>query len=100
MEQKTLKQTSEEYIPKKTLNIVDLDRVDLSWPVVEETGVDSEGKEFTFKVMTINSQKFRVPGPVMEEVKKMLDLKPDLQFVKVTKTGSGSGTRYTVKMVK
>jgi len=32
MENKTLKETAKDYIPKQTLNIADLDKVDLIFP--------------------------------------------------------------------
>ena len=100
MTQKTLKQESQEFTPKVTLNITDLDRVDLSWPVEDRTGKDAKGEEFSYKVMVVNNQEFRVPGVVLGEIKKMLKLKPDMDYVKVTKKGSGKSTRYTVELAE
>lgn len=100
MTNNTLKDESKNYVAPKTLNITDLDRVDLSWPVTNEVGKDAEGQPFNYKSMNVNGISYRVPGPVMDEINKMLLLKPDLAFVKVTKTGSGLGTRYSVKMVE
>jgi len=99
MSQTSLKEASQAYEPKKTLNIADLDRVDLSWKVEDREGLDNEGKTFQYKVMITNGIEYRVPNSVFEEIKKMLDLKPDLQFVKVEKSGSGLGTKYAVKKV-
>jgi hypothetical protein len=99
MTQKTLKEESEAYEPKKTLNIADLDKVDLSWPMEDRKGTGSDGKDFEYKVLIVNSIEYRVPLSVLEEIQKMLDLKPDLKFVKVEKSGSGLGTKYAVKKV-
>jgi hypothetical protein len=96
----SIKEEAERYEPKQTLNIADLDRVDLSFPLEPRTGTDKDGKEFDYKVMVANGQEYRVPNTVLEEIKKMLDLKPDLKAVKVEKSGSGLSTRYTVKKVE
>jgi hypothetical protein len=96
----SIKEEAERYEPKQTLNIADLDRVDLSFPLEPRTGTDKDGKEFNYKVMVANGQEYRVPNTVLEEIKKMLDLKPDLKAVKVEKSGSGLSTRYTVKKVE
>jgi len=103
-----LKETAQAYEPKKTLNIADLDRVDLTWPVESRTGVtvkqDEEGKDYeesySYKVMIVNEIEYRVPNTVLEEIQKMVELVPELQFVNVDKTGSGYGTKYSVKKVK
>lgn len=101
MTQKSLREESQEYVPKKTLNIADLEKVDISWPVETRSGEDKEtGKPYTFKVMCVNQQEYRVPFTVFEEIKKMLKLRSDLKFVKVTKKGSGIGTKYEVEMVE
>lgn len=100
MTQRTLREESVAYEPKKTLNIADLDRVNLSWNMEDRIGTDSEGKEFEYKVLIVNGIEYRVPNSVLEEIKKMLDLKPDLRFVKVEKSGSGLGTKYSVKKVE
>ena len=103
-----LKEEAKAYEPKTTLNIADLDRVDLSWNVEDREGttkkIDKEGNEFeetfTYKVMVVNGLEYRVPNSVLEEIKKMLDLKPDLKFVKVEKSGTGFSTKYSVKKVE
>lgn len=96
----TLKETAQAYEPKTTLNIADLDRVDLSFPIESRTGKDKDGDDFNYKVMIVNGIEYRVPNTVLEKIKEMLDLKPDLKFVKVEKSGSGLATRYAVKKVE
>lgn len=99
----TLKESARDYVPKKTLNISDLDRVDLSFPVEDKTGtkiVEKDGQdveeEYSYKAMVVNEQEYRISGAVFEQIQKMIKLKPDLAFVKVTSTGSGLKTRYSV----
>lgn len=100
MENATLKETATDYIPKRTLNVTDLDRVDLSFPVEDRTGTDKDGKKFDYKVIVANSQEFRVPATVLEEIKKILKLKPEAKFVKATSTGSGLNTVYSVEFLE
>lgn len=92
----TLKEEAQAYEPKRTLNIADLDRVDLSFPMEERSGTDKDGKPYNYKVMVVNGIDYRVPFTVLDEIKKMLALKPDLTHVKVTQSGSGLNTRYSV----
>ncbi len=100
MASKTLKETAQDYVPKRTLNVTDLDRVDLSFPIEDRTGTDSKGKDFYYKVIVMNQKEYRVPGTVLEEIKKILKLKPEAKFVKVTSTGSGLNTSYEVEFVE
>jgi len=95
----TFKEEAKAYELKQTLNIADLDRVDLSFPIEERTGTDENGKEFSYKVMIANSTEYRVPKSVLEEVQTILTLKEDVQFVKVSKSGSGLATKYKVSVV-
>jgi len=94
----TLKEEAQAYEPKRTLNIADLDRVDISLPVEERVGTDKEGKDFRYKVMVANDIEYRVPYTVLDEIKKMLALKSDITHVKVKQTGSGLNTRYSVNV--
>ena len=100
MENKTLKETATDYVPKRTLNITDLDKVDLSLPMENREGMNKDGKEFNYQVMLVNEQEYRVPATVLEEIKKILKLKPDAKFVKVKSTGSGLNTTYSVEFLE
>ena len=93
----SLKETAEGYEPKLTLNIADLDKADLSFPIEDRTGTDKEGKDFEYKVMVANGQEYRVPNTVLEEIQKILKLKPETKSVKVTKKGTGLATSYSVE---
>ncbi len=100
MENKTLKENAQDYTPKRTLNVTDLDKVDLSFPMEDRSGTNSEGKDFNYQVIVINSQEYRVPATVLEEIQKILKLKPETKYVKVTSTGSGLNTKYAVEYAK
>ena len=95
-----LKETAMAYEPKKTLNIADLDRVDISFPMADRKSKDKEGKEFDYKVMMANEQEYRTPASVLEEIQKILKLRPDAKFVNVTKKGSGLNTSYDVELIE
>ena len=100
METKTLKENAKEYVQKRTLNVTDLDKVDLSFPMEDRIGTDKEGNSFDYKVIVINEQEYRVAGTVLGEIQKIIKLKPEAKFVKVTSTGSGLNTKYEVEYVE
>ena len=94
----SLKEESQAYVPKITLNIADLEKVDISLPVEDRTGTDDKGVDFSYKVLVTDNKEYRTPNTVLEEIKKIVSLKPDVKFVKVTKSGSGLNTRYSVEV--
>ncbi len=96
----SLKETAEGYEPKRTLNIVDLDKVDLSFPIEDRKGTNNDGEEFSYHVLVANDQEYRVPNTVLEEIQKILKLKPEAKFVNVTKKGSGLNTSYSVEYLE
>jgi len=98
--QTTLKEQAKAYEPKQTLNIADLDRVSLDFPLETRNGTDSEGKEYSYHVLVVNGQEYRVPNPVLEKIQEILELRPNTKFVKVEKKGTGKATRYSVKLVE
>ncbi len=94
----TIREEAVAYEPKTTLNIADLDKVpidDLSLTGGE--GTDKEGIPFQYKYAVIDGKQYRVPSSVLEELQKMLKLKPELKFINVMKTGSGLATKYSVE---
>ena len=92
------KETAKAYEPKTTMNIADLEKVDISLEVEDRTGTDAEGKEFAYKVLVVEGKEYRTPNTVLEEIKKIVSLKPDVKFVKVLKQGAGLNTRYSVEV--
>ena len=96
---KSLKEVAKEYTPKQTLNVADLDRVDLSWKIEDRVGIDNDNKEFKYKVVVFNEQEYRIPNTVIEEIQKIIKLKPETKAIKVSKSGAGLSTRYSVEFV-
>jgi hypothetical protein len=97
---KTFKEAAEEYEHKKTANIADLDKFDISEPIEERTGKDNDGKEFKYNVLIRDGEDYRVPNTVLETVKGILvaNEKHDkkVSTFSVEKTGEGMGTKYQV----
>ena len=89
---KSLKQASEEYVDKtKTGVISDLETIDINMELKT-----FEGEEFEYDYMEVEGKKYRVPNSVQAQIKDILKDDPNLQKVKVLKSGSGMDTRYTV----
>ena len=94
---KTLKEYAKEYIPQQTKNICELKRVSVDVILNEEQHINKDtNEEFTIKFITINGEKYRVPGSVIGDLKGILKKQPNINFVSVTKTGTGMSTRYQV----
>ena len=92
----TLMNESLNYKPPKSLNIADLEAVSLNNVIEDREKKDSEGKLFKYKVILVDGEEYRVPGPVLGAIKEILQEKPDLKTVKVKKKGEGINTKYTV----
>lgn len=93
----SIKETARAYQPKKTRNITELEVVNIETLQVEvRTGVDQTGKDFNYSVIIKNGEEFRIPDSVLSSIKSILEVKPNLKTVKVTKKGQGLNTEYTV----
>lgn len=92
----TLKEGSQAYDPPTTLNIADLEKVSIDMDLFDGEGKDSNGETFKYKFAKIDGKEYRVPGSVLGQIKAILEKKPDLKTVAVTKQGQGMNTRYTV----
>ena len=97
---KTFKEAAEEYESKRTANIADLDKFDVSEPIEEKEGKDNEGKIFKYNVLVRDGEDYRVPNTVLEIVKGILaaNAKHDKKVTtfSVEKTGEGMNTKYQV----
>jgi len=91
-----LRETSQAYEPKKTLNIADLDSVSLDVPMDKVSGTNQEGKDFEYYVAVIDGEKYRVPVTVIDAIKTIMEAKPELKNIRVIKKGTGMSTEYTV----
>lgn len=93
----TLKDYAKAYEPKQTKNIADLKEVVLTGlELHDRTGVNSEGKEFEYKVIIVDDDEYRIPNTVIADLKAILEKKPSLTKFSVTKKGQGFNTEYTV----
>ena len=96
----TLKEAAQAYEPKKTLNIADLDNFDVSEPIEERNGKDTDGKEFFYSVLIRDAKEYRIPTGVIADIKNILSAYEkngkDVSTFAVTKTGEGINTRYSI----
>ena len=92
-----LNEEAQAYEPPQTKNIADLELVLIADVEVEDrSGTDNDGKKFSYKVIIVKGEEYRVPNSVLKSLKAILEEKPDLKAIKVTKTGEGLKTVYTV----
>jgi hypothetical protein len=92
----TFKEFATAYSPPQTKNIADLPKVSIDLNIQFASAKDSEGEEFVYNFIELNTEKYRVPNSVVGQIKDILQAKPDLKEVKVIKSGTGMQTRYTV----
>ena len=93
----SLKDSAMAFEPKQTLNIADLESVPINdLQIQERKGIDKDGVDFDYNVVEKDGKEYRVPNSVLEEVQKIIKLKPSVTRIKVIKTGTGLGTRYKV----
>lgn len=92
----TLRETAKEFVPPQTKNIADLDKFSVDFEMFDGNGVDKDGEPFTYKYVEVNGEQYRVPGKVIGDIKKILEANPNTKFLKVSKSGSGRATQYTV----
>ena len=85
------------YEPQQTKNIADLEVVLVADVEVEDRdGTDKEGKKFSYKVIQVEGEEYRVPSSVLKALKAILEVKPELKAIRVRKSGEGLNTEYTV----
>ena len=96
----TIKEAAENYEPKKTANIADLEKFDVSEPFEEREGKDNEGKVFKYNVLVRDEEDYRIPNTVLDTLKGILaaNAKHDkvVTSFSVEKTGEGMSTKYQV----
>ena len=96
----TFKEAAENYEQKRTLNIADLDKFDISEPVEEREGTDKDGKAFEYSVLIRDEKEYRVPNGVLKTIKGILAANAkhgkEVTVFSVEKTGSGLDTEYQV----
>lgn len=97
MTQQTLGETALGYKPEAMGNVADLPSISKHSMISEGEGIDQKtGKPYVYKYIESNGNKYRIANPVLEKIKTILELKPEVTNFKVTKTGSGVATKYEV----
>lgn len=96
MEQRTLKQEAQTYESHSVSNIAELPKVSTEFIVEDREGMNDEGKTFSYKVIVVEGNEYRVPVSVLKSLKAILEDNPNLRTFKVKKTGQGLATEYTV----
>ena len=92
----SLKDEAKAYESHAIGNIAELSKVSTNLNVQERVGTNEEGKDFSYKVIVIDNQEYRVPVSVLKQLKVILEENPNLKEFKVKKTGQGMSTDYTV----
>ena len=87
------------YVPKQTLNIADLNEVDVNLQLEDRSGTDNDGKTFDYQVAIVAEKEYRVPNMVLEKLKEAIKIKPDIKKIKVLRHGSGLNTRYSIDVL-
>jgi len=76
-------------------NIADLKVVSTNIDIVTEVREGKEGP-YTVSFSILNEEEHRIPMTVVEQLKAILESKPELKTFRVNKTGTGMGTKYQV----
>ena len=92
----SIKAAAQAYKPQQTHNICDLQKVSVDLQLEDREGVDKDNKAFSYKVVVIAGEEYRVPGKVLGDLKSIIEKKPDLKTFAVMKKGTGLATTYTV----
>ena len=92
----TIREKSMAYEPKETKNIADLEKVNTEIEILTKTGTTKEGEEFSYDYIMQDDVEYRVPISVQKQLKTQLEAKPEATEFRVTKTGQGMSTEYTV----
>lgn len=92
----SLADSAKAYTPKQTLNIADLNEVDIQLALFDGEGVGEDDKPFQYKFIEVAGVQYRVPGSVLGEIKQILAVAPNTKKIKVVKSGAGMSTRYKV----
>ena len=92
----SIKEAAELYVAPQTLNIADLEKVDVNMETAVRTFKEGTDDEFSVTVAIVDDVDYRIPPSVLGTIKEILVEKPALEFFKVTKKGEGMKTKYTV----
>ena len=92
----SLKDAALAYEPKLTHNITELDVIPADADIKHEVRQNQSGEEYEIDFIVKDGKEYRIPASVLEGLKVQLQANPNLTKFKVTKTGEGKATKYTV----
>lgn len=93
----TIREEANQYEPPQTLNITDLERVDVNIEVKDsEEKTNSKGEKYSYKYVEVDDKEYRIAGVVLGALKELMIAMPTLTTFRVTKTGVEKQTRYQV----
>lgn len=94
-----LKDVAKDYESKQVNNIAELDEVGVDLDVNDgsfEVEEDGKTKTVEYKYIEVDGEDYRVPNSVLKQLKVHLTDNPKLEKFKVSKSGKGLNTDYTV----
>ncbi len=92
----TIKENAEQYEAPTTKNITELEKIDVNLVVEEREFTRQDGTKFKVDVIVVGGEDYRMPTSVLKSLKEILVEKPELKEFKVSKSGEGFKTSYTV----
>lgn len=92
----TLREKAKEYEPKPIILISELGSVSTEIDVEEVVFKKGTPDEFTAFITVIDGERYRLPKTVLEQLKTILEDRPDVTAFRVKKTGEGMRSKYTV----
>jgi len=96
----TIREQAKETVSLETKNIVDLKEVSTEMDILhKEVPNDDPEKSFSYDYIVVDTEEYRVPKTVLLQLKAQLESKKDSTKFKVTKSGEGKKTSYTVIML-
>lgn len=84
----SLKDSALKYTAKKEL--YDLDKIDVSLEVKQDTFDGKDGKKIQFNYIEIEGYKYTIKSDLMQEIKNTLEVRPQTKFIKVRKASNGT----------
>lgn len=92
----SIREQAKEIKQYETLNVVALEKISVEADIKERAGQTEDGKEFSYFYIEVDDQPYRVPVSVLQQLKGLLEEKPETKFFKVNKDGEGMNTKYQV----
>ena len=91
-----IKQAALGYVPDTMLHCADLPKISVNLVLDTVTKTNQKGEDYVVNYFESEGKKYAVPNKVLELIQAILQLKADVQYVNVTRTGTGLATKYKV----